>query len=338
MAPKRLVNAGHFNPRHVAILAPPKNPAIRVGAVELEQYLCSVCDDVVVVKDAGSNIGPDVILQCAVCKTFNRFPYDDDEFSPHTIFDSRRGPYTFPAARECIYCGDKKRLSREHIIPRRLAGDLVLLQCSCDRCATITGRNEQTCLRVLFRELRAHLGIGRAANRPRALQVTPKGGTGFEVPVASHPFTFLMMVTEPPAILRGVEESTWEPIGTNCRFWLYDGPDNTRRVEMLGPGITTRLYHAPDHFTLMLGKIAHAYACAKLGVHGFEHFLPTHIRSDSNRIGYYIGTDQTLFAPDRAMHTLSLIRDNSGLLIVRIRLFAHLGAPVYQVIVGRSSS
>ena len=174
---------------------------------------------------------------------------------------------------------------------RRLHGDLIFLKSSCESCATVTGRNEQVFLRSVLGEARAHLQIGNPKNRPKSLSITPADRSEpIAIPVSLHPFTFMLMVTDPPtpAILRKVSEVDWVPFGTNCRFWRYDGPDNQRRIEEFGPGAKTTLRHAPNHFTLMLGKIAHAYACAKLGYEAFERFLPALIRTDSDRIGYYI--------------------------------------------------
>ena len=43
----------------------------------------------------------------------------------------------------CIYCGSRENLSTEHIVPRSLGGDHVLLEASCPSCRDATSRFER---------------------------------------------------------------------------------------------------------------------------------------------------------------------------------------------------
>ena len=48
---------------------------------------------------------------------------------------------------ECIYCGSTENLTDEHIVPHGLSGKWQLLEGSCQDCAKITSRFEESVLR-----------------------------------------------------------------------------------------------------------------------------------------------------------------------------------------------
>ena len=68
-------------------------------------------------------------------------------------------PSNAPDIGKCIYCGSTDiALSREHVIPYGLWGDLVLGHASCDACARKTSAIERRIQRESMRGFRAVLG------------------------------------------------------------------------------------------------------------------------------------------------------------------------------------
>lgn len=59
----------------------------------------------------------------------------------------------------CIYCGSKKCLSKEHIVPCALSGEKTLVRASCEICRKITNSFEQPVLRGLFYDYRFLKGL-----------------------------------------------------------------------------------------------------------------------------------------------------------------------------------
>ncbi len=58
----------------------------------------------------------------------------------------------------CIYCGSKKSLSDEHIIPFALSGEFTLTSASCEKCRKRTNLFETPVLRGLFYDYRFFKG------------------------------------------------------------------------------------------------------------------------------------------------------------------------------------
>src|SRR3954463_6253245 len=78
----------------------------------------------------------------------------------------------------CIYCPDPVgKLTDEHVVPFGLAADSVILpKASCKKCAKITGKVEQYCLRGMLGNFR--IAIGAPTRRPKERPETIAVRTG----------------------------------------------------------------------------------------------------------------------------------------------------------------
>src|SRR5436853_1120388 len=61
---------------------------------------------------------------------------------------------SYPPVGRCIYCGSTAGLTREHVIPYGLNGELVLPSASCTKCAAVTSKCELQVLRKLLQTVR----------------------------------------------------------------------------------------------------------------------------------------------------------------------------------------
>lgn len=73
---------------------------------------------------------------------------------------------------ECIYCGTRKGLSDEHIVPYSLGGSVVLDDASCASCAAITSRFEQAVTRGFMHNARIVAGLPSRRRRDRPTHLT----------------------------------------------------------------------------------------------------------------------------------------------------------------------
>ena len=97
----------------------------------------------------------------------------------------------------CIYCGSRRDLTSEHIIPYGLGGEFILQEASCKKCATITSQFEGD-------ELKGPLSAFRAANKfpSRHKKIRPinfqlkakKSGENQSFTISAQPTLFPLML------------------------------------------------------------------------------------------------------------------------------------------------
>ena len=253
----------------------------------------------------------------------------------------------------CIYCGSGSgSITDEHIIPFALlpkGGDWSLPRASCGPCAIITSAFEGRCISAMFDKLRVHLNLkqrkrtGRKKRTPADIipvkAAINDDGSVFEtisVRIADFPMVGLGIRWPLPGILRGEAPSE-----------LLVGEQVTREREgdikkFARPGRGMHIGKLTPHdLALMLAKIAHAYAVAKVGEAAFKPFLPDLIRGKYNKYAYLIGGDALSPLEEQPtvvhhVHPGEVTVNGVTYLVVSIRLFAFMGLPRYLVVVGET--
>jgi hypothetical protein len=87
----------------------------------------------------------------------------------------------------------------------------------------------------------------------------------------------------------------------------------------------------------MLAKISHSYAAARLGLNGFTPLLLDHILRTEGYPWHFVGGRDGDVPTSNALHEIGheeYEAKGRRYLLVRVRLFAHLGAPDYFVVTG----
>jgi hypothetical protein len=247
----------------------------------------------------------------------------------------------------CIYCGEPPpsgaRLGDEHIIPAAFGGLWVLRGASCRDCERITSRFEKDAADSMVTPVREHLGLfGRASRKPRkfmAVNLTRNGRQErYMVKPEDHPGAMIGWAFNEPGLF------TDQPLseGITARVSITILVDNfEERVKRL-PGEINLLMRPPCDpvgFARMLAKIAHAYAVAKLGPHGFRPLLTDLILGrDKMHLSHYVGTSPREDQPTGERHYVSLATNHvsgQSFLVAEIKLFGHTKkAPIHTVIVG----
>jgi hypothetical protein len=194
----------------------------------------------------------------------------------------------------------------------------------------------------MFGNLRVRLDFPtyRPKERPLSLKmdVLPHEAAYFAplyVQVADCPRSLSLFKLSPPGIFEG------RPYGDFGRMgpWFCIHKEDahffaSHRAVSLGP-------YRHMSFCRMLAKIAHSYSAAEWGreFQEFEHLVTDLIREHDILPYMYVGSD--LRVPPAQPQTLHFIRGNTRsfegyqYLIVTIRLFAFMGAPVYRVVSAR---
>jgi hypothetical protein len=247
----------------------------------------------------------------------------------------------FAAVGRCIYCGSiQPPLTDEHIIPEGLGGREILPAASCKICEAITGRFEQMVMRHTVWPLRQLVGMkGRKRKIPShipAKGIHPNGETFVEG--MKHRDIWLKAVLpvfhEPPGVLIGKSPS--DQVGVNFDVFF----DAACMGQKQDPGGIIDI--KPEWFARMLAKIAHARAVAEYGLDGFDRYLPPIIVGGDTQWPHLIGraSIEELRPEPGVGHWVflyPLLPPNERVFLARIRLFAALGGPIYDVVTGRLS-
>jgi hypothetical protein len=257
---------------------------------------------------------------------------------------------------ECIYCGSKDRLTKEHIVPYSAGGRWVLPRASCGDCAAITGAFEGEVSRTILGPLRMlyNMPTRRPKERPEHLPLKVKYPTSTDwetvyVDRSICPFLVGLPTYPMPDALTGTVTEGNRTAATS-QLWLrgagFRGEINAHLqwlCEFLGAVqvMPVATMHA-EPFCLTLAKIAHSFSTAELGLRSFQSFLPDMIRSrDLSNRAEFIGGGAGNEPPSEQLHDVTFDRTISidpAVIAVRIRLMGILGTPTYHVAVGRGGS
>jgi hypothetical protein len=244
---------------------------------------------------------------------------------------------------ECIYCGSKTNLTREHIVPYGLGcpSEWVLYEGSCPGCARITSAFERDVLEKYLTELRAALGLPtyHKKNRPKMLDMQLlKGGQGFTVslPAEQCPPLIIMPHFKVPAYIGNYDYQMGVMVVGSSLHGPSDMGERLARFNANGFSVSRSL--AAVSFARMLAKIAYGMAILRFGLHAFEEvFVLPCILGQREDVGRWVGcSEEPAIVPEgeKLLHRIEIVLKNN-VVSAHIRLFANYKTPVYLVYVGR---
>jgi hypothetical protein len=251
---------------------------------------------------------------------------------------------------ECIYCRARDiPLSREHVIPYGLWGDLVLRDASCADCARETSEVEGRVLRGNMLGFRAVLDAPTRDRRDRPTsfpaEVQRDGEwLGVDLPIPEYTGTAVFPIFDLPAAwtqrpdheltVKGHYVALASESTRTGGVWT---PAHQANADAVRIPVKYDPVRGPVDFARFVGKVAHGYAVALFGLDGFVPTAVPAILGRSDDIGAWVGTPgASLFeeAPNRG-HRVRVGDDRNGGVIAGVHLFADSGAPEYLVCVGR---
>ena len=253
---------------------------------------------------------------------------------------------SYAPANECIYCGKREEpLSKEHIIPYALGGNLTLPRASCAKHRDITSAIEGRVAREIYGFYRDSEGIQTRHTSRRDQRKTARvtlHGTTFAdqpceilVPVANLPRLHISVHLPVPQILTGAP-LTLGPVGSK----VTAQSDPTRVQALLtAQNVKTLKVEAGmqvETFLRVLAKIAHAFASAECGPGSFDPTLLALIEGRSNYLLEYVGAHN----PEQRQAALPLVLERVAIreityIVVHISLHSFPALPRYQVVAGR---
>ena len=259
---------------------------------------------------------------------------------------TRSRPIVYSAVGHCVYCGRRNvALGKEHIIPLGLDGGFILLKSSCSKCADITKRVENYCLRKMFGLFRAQINLQsnrHKKNKPQ-FHIRTVSGLKKTIDPKEAPSILLFPLLNTPSLLNtGSLHKLPLIIKGHKRIDIAKG---TLIHKNEGPLVLNYHYDLIT-FGRMLAKIAHSFAIAELGTENFTPLLlDIVLGKDHSYIGSLIGqreyfSEKTLSVSSLHHIWLYLTDDKSSPMtwrwaIVGIQLFTPWSNITYTVVVGR---
>lgn len=244
----------------------------------------------------------------------------------------------------CIYCGANDcDLSREHIVPFALGGNVVLPKASCSKCAAITSKFERFVAKEVLGPFRVRGGAPtrRPNLRPTELplELIDFDGGRREVEVASgeHPATLILPVFAKPRILTLPGEERRETL----KMWLALPDSEVLSLPQRHGASAMRLgIFEFLSFCRLLAKISHGAAFLDLAwTNLWQPLLPDLILGRTDKYDILVGgTDCVQNSPEDLgcpVFFESVDIGEERYLVAELRLFANQGSPTYRVVVGR---
>lgn len=256
----------------------------------------------------------------------------------------------YPPFNACIYCARSDLpLSREHIIPYALGGNLVIPRASCPAHSAITSQIELEVSRMAYGYQRAVLGApsrrkGRhTATLGRRVAVTGKSVDGqdvtVQVPISEIPPYEIVLHLPTPGILRGGDPNA---LGAPRIETVIPESNPLRRLrQKLGlDELSTPVMSFPiTGFMRMLAKIGHAYLMAELGPTRYESHVCPFILGEIAEAWYRVGGYEPPAPQSATALSFRIVNSEVGELLVvdvSLRMFPRL--PRYQVVCGKLRS
>jgi hypothetical protein len=248
--------------------------------------------------------------------------------------------YGFPPVGRCIYCGETQgEMTKEHIIPRAIGGNITLHKASCHKCAKVTSDIERFVCRDMLGAFRVRSGYPTKRGRKRQVEwpLAIKSSDGKveikSVPLSSHPVFLLLPLFPPPSILLGLPPNPSQ----ECGIWSRIFHPEVVKSHPEGTSVGGVPYCA-ETFARMLAKIAHAAAIAMYDPGTFKPFLPQMILGNYRTPLHLVGSiEKEPPPPEDGSHYLYFEEGTifgRRYLVACIRLFANCGSPIYRVVVG----
>lgn len=223
----------------------------------------------------------------------------------------------------------------------------MLPKASCHDCEKITSGFEDHCVKGMIDTARYHLGLkGRRAKTPRtkAIAYIDHGDgkiEGRKVALDEHPSALLSLALNYPGVLVGSVKPAVEDIPVGRVVMRSVTEDLAGRSKRLGgKHINLTRGFASFPFYRMLGKIAHAYAAAELGVNGFESTVRNLILERAPMWAtHYVGSTPLIEEDAQEMHEIGFEEREPYIpkgwrgKVVRVRLFAKYGMPTHLIAV-----
>lgn len=245
---------------------------------------------------------------------------------------------------ECIYCGKRADLRKEHIVPYGINGNLTLPQASCGDCAVITSAFEG---RVLAALSSARRGMGMQSNTAKRDRPTtaPLGITRNGVETTEHvPFEdnlqpVVMPVFDAPGAMSGAQPIDGIRVkGLYVAHYNNTPEDVGRRLG--AEWVSFSMQYPAIEFARMIAKIAYSFWIATDGIEVARSApVVNAILGRDPVVGHWVGTlreDVRVEFSETGLHTIQIHR-RDDMICATVYLFTMQPTPEYVVLLKPSA-
>lgn len=252
------------------------------------------------------------------------------------------GGRTYARVGRCIYCGATAGLTREHIVPFAISGDLILPDASCKDCSRVTSSLETSLLKDSFGLIRNKYGYRTQNSKKRHNKSefefciidsngnkTAVNNSGDFIPLVSWALPF---IREPGLMLRESLENVTKDDETMVVISEHDInamkriAGNDHGFEFLSGTVNL------DKFYRAVAKIAHSFAVATLGIERCNWLLTEIIINGCPDIRNFVGGIKNIEPIENLSYFITLGTCNINekrLLLAKLRFFCYLATPTY---------
>lgn len=237
---------------------------------------------------------------------------------------------------KCIYCFRKGlSLSREHIIPFGLNGELVLQKASCDECKKMTSKFERVVMRGILHPVRVVKNFktyhGHTKKLPVWVNIAGEQ-KWISIPIEEYGAVIVLPLFAPPAYLEGSTSLGNQKMKIVTVAIRREGgmPVKEIKVKYGLNNVEFRFQFNPSDFVALIAKIAYGFSILCYGVDAFavNNLLPL-IKKESSDITMWFGSESS---PKIYTNQISVELDHTGeYLLSRVSYFGC----VYIVVVGK---
>jgi hypothetical protein len=255
-----------------------------------------------------------------------------------------------PQLGKCAYCGrttyrddSDEPLSDEHVIAEGMGGTVILPKASCHECQKATTSIEGAILKHCLLTIRHHAGVRmkkrKRENRFSATFVIDGKDVVVDLPIEDYPTMFSLLEFDPPGLLVGRPRDASGVAGVWCV------PVNFSDKKLRDSGWDSGVSASIDvtRFGQFLAKIAHCISVSRYGDSFFpiqDVFIRYPTNSTMRKIDLFhtIGGMPASISPSPWLHQVgwaTIEANGIGYILISIRFFAYLGAPLYLVVSGQ---
>lgn len=261
------------------------------------------------------------------------------------------GTITFPAVGHCIYCNAVGELTKEHIVPFGLNGNMTLPEASCGACQKITSDIERFILREQFGLWREKFGIksrnrkkSRSKNRkPKESSINIIGSLPPEnIPLRPEDFPAMLYLPHWGTSMLGWVPGMEQPPVADELIVRFLASDAENLLELA----TGRSYQIgslkfdKSIFARFLAKIAYSFAYAALGGLPTKSDLPAIILNEDLFFRHRIGSEKVRASAGSLWSVglgIAQLRDGSNWVGAHVDFLTPFDFPRYEILICRVS-
>jgi hypothetical protein len=269
------------------------------------------------------------------------------------MFEPVEGPLVIhPGPKVCIYCGSREgKLTREHVIPEKLGGQIIIHSASCQECQKIINEEIETPLLTYMWVTHRHIAamktsrggdpfrlgtfLSENGSLPADLSAPDVKFDWMQTTRDEYPTVMVMPIFLPPTLLRtGNRDHSPGFKLSKLDSWIDPATLPNRTPDGRKAMVTTPF--DPSIVLREIAKIAHGFAVAVLGTGGFNPLLPPVILGRDKGISDFVGHSRKSVLTRKGNYWIRLCLEYDYI-VCEVVLFSQFFRIPFKAVVGTYS-